>query len=256
MRLTRPSNEAPRTIRPFAGVLCGVDGTAASLTALGQALALREPGGTIEVLASAAPPLAIGPVYGASMVLQAPVDAARAALEAARELAPMAHGELASGFAAARLIEEAARTEATLIAVGNRSLPRLLSASVATHVLRDAPCSVLVARAPRTNEGFPRSIIVGDDGSVPAAAAVAVARELGERLDVPVRVVTAPPKRAVAALLEASLGCDLLVLGSRPLRGPRRLGSVSSRVADRAACSVLVLRQRRHVGDRLGRWAA
>jgi nucleotide-binding universal stress UspA family protein len=46
----------------------------------------------------------------------------------------------------------------------------------------------------------------------------------------------------VDALLEAAQSVDLLVLGSRGLRGLRALGSVSERVAHQAPCSLLVLR--------------
>ena len=40
----------------------------------------------------------------------------------------------------------------------------------------------------------------------------------------------------------SSVEADLLVLGSRGLRGVRALGSVSERAAHRAGCSVLVIR--------------
>ena len=46
----------------------------------------------------------------------------------------------------------------------------------------------------------------------------------------------------VETLVEASAGADLLVVGSRGVHGLCTLGSVSERVAHRAACSVLVVR--------------
>ena len=48
--------------------------------------------------------------------------------------------------------------------------------------------------------------------------------------------------KALDVLLEAAREVDLLVVGSRGLRGLRALGSVSERVAHQAPCSVLVLR--------------
>jgi nucleotide-binding universal stress UspA family protein len=47
------------------------------------------------------------------------------------------------------------------------------------------------------------------------------------------------PTRVLAA---ASADTDLLVVGSRGLRGLKALGSVSERVAHRADCSVLIVR--------------
>jgi nucleotide-binding universal stress UspA family protein len=50
---------------------------------------------------------------------------------------------------------------------------------------------------------------------------------------------------AVEALVAraAEAGADLLVVGSRGLHGVKALGSVSERVAHRAGCSVLVVRE-------------
>ena len=127
-------------------------------------------------------------------------------------------------------------------------------------MLHRAPCSVLIARP--GSDAFPRSVAVGYDGSEGAASAVAAARHVAGRFGVPLRVITvgevAPPEASaladevavlepyegnpVDALLRASNGAGLLVLGSRGLRGPRALGSVSERIGHRATCSVLVVR--------------
>jgi nucleotide-binding universal stress UspA family protein len=48
----------------------------------------------------------------------------------------------------------------------------------------------------------------------------------------------------VVALVEASEAADIVVVGSRGLRGIRALGSVSERVAHEAHCPVLVVRPR------------
>ena len=110
-----------------------------------------------------------------------------------------------------------------------------------------------------------QAIAVGGDGSPQSADAAAVATDLAERFGAPLRGIiaakgkdvdveaarTALPEvevdRArdpVAALTEAARDVDLLVLGNRGLHGIRALGSVSERVAHRAACSVLVVRER------------
>jgi nucleotide-binding universal stress UspA family protein len=119
----------------------------------------------------------------------------------------------------------------------------------------------LVARQPKALDDFPASITVGVDGSGESLRALAAARELGERLAVPVRTIAASggkpvdfdglrgveeldwdERKPVAALVDASRGTHLLVIGSRGLHGLSALGSVSERVAHKAASSVLVVR--------------
>ena len=132
-----------------------------------------------------------------------------------------------------------------LIAVGSHGQGRLtgkLLGSTATHLVHDAARAVLIARGgPGT--AFPRSIVVGIDESEPSLRALARARELSRRtgaaLD-PVHVLDASPD---AALVERAGGDDLLVVGSRGVRGLRSFGSASEAVAHRATpCSVLVVR--------------
>ena len=133
---------------------------------------------------------------------------------------------------------------------------------VAGELLHVAPCSVLVTRPASDPESFPRSIVVGIDGSAAADAAMAAAQQLARRLEGPLRVVTAlrgkdvdlahvhlrapfaesVDAHPVEALVTASLTTDLVVVGSRGLHGLAALGSVSERVAHQAKCSVLVVR--------------
>jgi nucleotide-binding universal stress UspA family protein len=251
-------------LRPFAHAVCGVDGSEESLVAVRQAKALLEHGGTMELVSVIEPPAALPPAYGGPSILRALADSAEEAVARAREIAPLGTRKVEHGSPAAVILEEAERSHATLVALGSHGRGRMagiLLGSVPTHLLHGAACSVLVARERAGGDAFPRSIVVGTDGSRQATAAVEVAKELGERFDAPVRVLVAtggdpvdvgvlsavrglewsdlPPQKALVA---ASAEADLVIVGSRGLRGLRALGSVSERVGHAAACSVLVVR--------------
>jgi nucleotide-binding universal stress UspA family protein len=137
----------------------------------------------------------------------------------------------------------------------------MLLGSVATSILRQAPCSVLVARASGDTPWSPGSIVVGMDGSREAAAAAETAAELEDRFGASVRLIAARggspvdegalnqidalerlSANPVDALVDASRNADLVIVGSRGLRALAALGSVSERVAHQAGCSVLVVR--------------
>jgi nucleotide-binding universal stress UspA family protein len=120
---------------------------------------------------------------------------------------------------------------------------------------------VLIARATRDAERWPRSIVVGVDGSAESSAAAEAARALSERTGGSVRFVAATGGHAdlgaaarIGAEVEEHEGrpldvldvlserADLVVVGSRGLKGARAIGSVSERLAHQARCSVLAVR--------------
>jgi nucleotide-binding universal stress UspA family protein len=163
------------------------------------------------------------------------------------------------------VLEEVERDRAALVVVGSHGHGRLagvVRGSVATALLHGAPCSVLVARPPRTPARFPTSVVVGFDGSPASETALAVARELSERLEATMRALTAGDSATATArhrgrhptvTFEEASGegpvdvlttcdADLVVVGSRGLRGMAALHSVSEQVAHRADSSVLVVR--------------
>lgn len=188
---------------------------------------------------------------------------------AQRQVGPVVSTEtrVVSGRAYDELRDEAGRAGATLIAVGAHGGRRLVGAalgSVATTLLHNAPTSVLLARAPFDPAAFPSRVVVGFDGSHAGLHALSVAAGLcddptscltvlvatrDEGIDLEELTRRAAPHqvrverhRPVEALVDAASRADLLVVGSRGASGLRALGSVSERVAHRAASSVLVVR--------------
>lgn len=190
--------------------------------------------------------------------------AAQQAVDRARALAPAADARIADGDPASTVRFILEDESATLLAVedGRSRVAGMLLGSVATTMLRDAPCSVLVARAPAEPERFPSSIVVGVDGSPESRRAAEVAARLAERFHATARAIVATGGKAVLvegidvaglplerddrppvdALVAAAESADLVVVGSRGLHGIRALGSVSERIAHRARSSVLVVR--------------
>ena len=249
----------------FKRILCGVDGTPASLVAVRQALRLQDEGGSVVLSAVANLAQAAQAGIAAAHAAQLLQNEAEAALAEARAIAASAKSTLADGDPVAVLLEQAKGERATLIAVGSHGRRRtagLLLGTVAARMLRDATCSVLVARAARDPEAWPQAIAVGVDGSPESAAAFTVAHSISERFGGGVRALAstkdhldreaaqaiAPEleeqaKPALDVLVAASESADLVVVGSRGLHGLKALGSVSERVAHQARSAVLVVRR-------------
>ena len=248
----------------FRRILCGVDGTPASLVAVRQATRLHDEEEALQITAVANLAKAAQAGMAATHAAQQMHEEAETALAEAAELAPAATTKLINGEPVAVLLREAQAEQANLVVVGSHRRGRaagMLLGTVAARMLRDAPCSVLIARDPRDAGNWPREVVVGVDGSAESGAAFAVARSVAQRLGASVRAVAstndqidleaaraiAPeleeqPGRAVEQLAVASDTADLVFVGSRGLRGLKALGSVSERVAYQARSSVLVVR--------------
>jgi nucleotide-binding universal stress UspA family protein len=248
----------------FERILCGVDGTPESLVAVMQALRLQDEHGSVLLLAVANLARAAHAGMAASHAAELMHHEAEAALAEAQAIAPSASSKLLDGNPVAVMLRQAEAERATLIAVGSHGRGRaagLLLGTVAARMLRDATCSVLIARAARDSEAWPQTVVAGVDGSLESAAAFTVARSLAARFDGSVRAVASSRDQldreaaqaispeleehdapAVEVLLAASESTDLIVVGSRGLHGVKALGSVSERVAHQARSSVLVVR--------------
>jgi nucleotide-binding universal stress UspA family protein len=248
----------------FERVVVGVDGGDEALEAVRQAARLVTQTGGLEVLCAVdIGESAMAGFRASATAARLEQDAAEAVRKALEIAGPAATSRVVFGRPVATVLGEVRDAHATLVAVGTHGHSRLseiLIGGVTGELLHEAPCSVLVARTPPVAALFPRSVVVGTDGSPQADDAVAVAHALAERFDASLEVVTAlggkgvDHERArggkvvgssdhpVRALVEAAAGADLLVTGSRGLHGLDALGSVSERVAHLAPCSVLVVR--------------
>jgi nucleotide-binding universal stress UspA family protein len=249
----------------FARVVCGVDPSEAGEVAARVAGRVTDPNGSLRLVSVDDSSLAVHAGWQAPAVAAELLREAQAALERGRIEAIPAHAvelRLHEGDPRRCLLAEIEQAEATLVVLGSHGLARAVGialGSVATHLLHEAPCSVLIARNAGT--AWPQSVTVGVDGSAESAAAFAVARELAGHLGVSLRAVAAAgerhvdvaaaraiapeleelPGKAVDELHELSESTDLIVVGSRGLKGLHALGSVSERVAHDALCSVLVV---------------
>lgn len=248
----------------FERIVCGVDGSPASLEAVRQSDVVLEARGKLLLVAVVDPmraihfrvsPTALHAARHALEDLEQLDRAAAEALEGARAEVTRASNVATletGGSPASSLLDAVASEQATLLVVGTHGLGRaagVLLGSVATLVLHRAPCSVLVARRPPAGEWSPRTIVVGVDGSAEAEAALRACRELEARFGAELRVLTIAERRPAHALVEAATEADLLAVGSRSARRGLGLGSVSEHVAHNARCSVLVVREGRLAAD-------
>jgi nucleotide-binding universal stress UspA family protein len=259
----------------FDRIVCGIDGTDESREAVSQVARLAPGHGQVILcsvwntgasIATGWSPL----IAGAASF---PRDELTAAVDASRKLLPESvavQTVVVEGPPGPMMLTELGRHRATLVALGSHDHRRLMGivlGSVTTQLLHEAPCPVLLARAPQESR-FPAKVTVAADGSAESVRAIHVAAEIADRLEIPFEAVVATgadadidleplhtalhtaagqdvplredPNPPVEALTR--LETDLLVIGSRGLRGLRSLGSVSERVAHEARCSVLVVR--------------
>ena len=249
----------------FTKIVCGVDGSSEGLEAVKQAQRLAPAGAEVTLVSVSESHLAVRTGPSAAAWVRRLNEEAQAALDDAHKIAGEAETILLHGRAADTFLRAVGDQGATLAAVGSRETSRavgILIGSVATRLLHEAPCSVLVARAGESP--WPRSIVAGLDGSDESFAAAVVAHDVATRTGSTIRFLVArgaspddlatealaqfgydiafSDAKPVPALLEAARDADLLVVGSRGVTGLRSLGSVSERIAHRAPCSLLVAR--------------
>jgi nucleotide-binding universal stress UspA family protein len=249
----------------FERIVVGVDGSPEAFDVARQAARLLAEEGRLLLVEVVSP----GEAAPAGEAITSSVEAieaeARGEVEHVRAELGTGEVEVLEGALVPTLLKELRAADATLVALGKPHHGRLtgiLAVDITTKMLHDAPCSVLVARPAAEPEHFPRSIVVGLDGTPASLAALEAAREVARRTGASLTALVADPdghvdREAIDRVLDgvplvevrgsavdalADADADLLVLGSRGLHGLKALGSVSERVAHRARCSVLVVR--------------
>lgn len=261
---TSPSQPTAEETGLFARAVCGVDESLESLLAAQQARRLVGEG-ELTLVAVADVAKAVHGGFHAAPIARQIAEGAEHALSRARASVRAERAHLVRGRPETVLLHKIASSHATLVALGatlHGRVSEVVIGSVGSAVLRNAPCSVLLARAPRSGEAWPERIVLGVDGSSHSERAAAVADALARRFDATLRVVSATagkptdpqligtrfpaveidPRPPADALVDAARSADLVIVGSRGLHGWRALGSVSERVAQRASSSVLVVR--------------
>ena len=252
----------------FDRVVCGVDRSDAGIAAAQVAGRVAAPVGSLTVVAVGDTSIAVHAGWAMPQVQRELTAVTTAALDEGRAAAEPFHsleGKLVSGDPLSALRMEIDRQEATLVVVGSHGIRRatgIALGAVSTALLHEAPCSVLVARGTIDPDRWPRTVVAGIDGSESSARALAAARELAGRYGASLRVLVATvdahvdleaakrlepaveehDARALDVLNVVSEDADLVVVGSRGLRGLRALGSLSERLAHEARSPVLVVR--------------
>ena len=241
-------------------VVCGIDLTPASVQAALLAARLMPATAQLTLCTVASPEAIEGGVLLDKRLMREVkdgLDEVQGEVQAFHD----AELHLREGPPISRLLTELVSERATLVAVGSHTHGQAGLGSVATAILHEAPCSVLIAYAEDAGNG---EVVVGFDGSGGARRALAVGRALSARLSLALRVLVATgdprapgwsreelgpelavsedPRTAVEALTDASTAARLLILGSRHLPAALALSSVSEQAAQHARCPVLVVR--------------
>jgi nucleotide-binding universal stress UspA family protein len=275
--MSRPETtyaRAPGSGRAFADVLCAVDGTRRSYTAVEQAAVFAGPTGRLTLMAVTA-------VAGAGAYRSAAIDPKRVGwiLDRAAQIAERAGVDCErvvdpGGPPSAEILRAASAHE--LLALGAPAMSWLggaLVGDVAFETMKSFTTPLLMARPPEAARPFAERILVASDGLEESDRVVELAGRLAFELGSTVVLVHGgadspeQPARLQAqahelelllparseALLEPadareaildvarSREASLIVIGSRRRSSEHPLGSVSRRVVHDAPCSVLLV---------------
>ena len=251
----------------FRRVVCGIDGSPDAEEAVREASLLAPDGAHLALVDVIVPGISenVAAMVPGSAAVQADArrKVARSEVDHARLAVPLrisVSSAILVGPPAPLLLAEADRIGRCRRGREPRGRQGYRSRTWERRDSRD-PSIRLLSIVARAGLGFPRSIAVGVDGSDPSLRALDSGRDLASRIGVPLRVLHVGDGTVVPDSVQTDLDdgveeirggpspadglssrvteADLLVVGSRGLRGLRALGSVSESVAHRAPASVL-----------------
>jgi nucleotide-binding universal stress UspA family protein len=259
----------------FARVLCAIDGSRGSEEAVHQAIALCGAGVALCFLA-------VTHTVGVGLSAAADLSEARArealaeAARLAREAGIRSSIELRTGSPVSEiLLSESASHDLLVIGShGGSRIGGMMLGSTVTQTAHRTSRALMVARRSSEGEGFPKSILVGSDGSTSSWAAVRLAIRIARVFGSGLRVTYAPdgahperyrellkqiseiermtgaspvvidtPGHPADQIIEAARAARsaMVIIGRRGVTGVKALGSVGERVVHRAPCSVLLV---------------
>jgi nucleotide-binding universal stress UspA family protein len=175
----------------FARILVGVDGSARAQESARQAARLASKAGAELVLAYV---IDTGHPHDSDDVEAEAEAALERAAALARALDAKADARLLAGSPATALLEESNELGADLICVGQDAGVlggAIRVGRVAEHVMREAACSVLIART--AGSEFPERILCGVDGSDASAQTAALAGAIAASAGAELRLVHVVP---------------------------------------------------------------
>ena len=216
--------QAPNATRVFDRIVCGVDSSPESLEAARQADRLRSSEGLLRLATVADVNVAVHAGYAATHVLGELDASARDALHKAVDAVHPSSTHLLAGDPVPSLLDELRRSDATLVAVGPHGHSRMLGmllGGMSTSLLHEAPCSVLLSRAPRFGP-FPSSILCGVDGSDQSLVAAEVAKTVAARFGSELVFVAATGGKPIDLDRIRDLGSEIVVDRAQADRGAGR----------------------------------
>ncbi len=259
-------------VTPFRKILCGIEGSPASIEAARQAITLAGGVGGELQFTAVYTSFELGPDFHKETLEASLVEVA----DLAQEAGVSTSTQLREGrYAIDVLLPEAQEHDLLVLGTHGRSRASgFMFGSTATEAAHGTERPLLIAREAPGPDPFPKRILFASDGTSISFAPARVAAELAAALRLKLSVihvqegkreegesmldqqvaeitricgeapeVLTPDGGATKEIIDAAhdRSCSLIVAGRRGLRGIKALGSVSERIVGGAECSVLLI---------------
>ena len=212
----------------FDRVICAVDLSSAGAVAARIGARIASPEGALTLVSVDNTSLMARGMFPVAVAAAQPQRTAEHALHIGRAEADPVHGlwtRRLTGEPVAAILDEVDQRRATLLVIGTHGYRRTTGIAfhlVGSRLIHDVRCSMLVAQRERSFQHWPRSIVVGVDGSAESAAAADAGRDLAARFHASLRLVACTRGRVDLDAARA-IGPEVEMLRSRPVDGLRVL---------------------------------